>query len=473
MISLKTLLTKTCELHRNLRRSRTELEALKLRKFHKLVDYVQRKSPYYRRIIKENQIDPGHCRPEDFPVLNKSRLLANFDEIVTDRSVTLKGVKEFLAGSNDPKELFLDRYRVLHTSGSTGEVGYFVYSNKDWTRGILQLARQLDRTTSRPLSRRLRIAYFGAVNGHFAGVSMISVVESGLLSRLFRLSLNEVNSPLVNVVQRLNDFQPDILSGYTSALTMLAEQQLLGDLRISPLLVSGGGEAMSEDNRKILHNAFGCRVRNTYGASEFLVCGSSRTDGASMRLFDDDLIFEFHRDHSIVTNLFNYTLPLIRYRTDDVFQVHQRSPGSDDPYLVVDDIVGRREHMAVFTTETGGKDCISPFTVIDFFVPGVRRFQMRLLTETKFDFAICLEDNLDTDAREVAISQTRERWRDILAEKGMSNVQFDVTVVDKIPADPLTRKFRLIVRAPQDSSRQADSWRPDGASVDSVSLEVR
>ena len=463
MISIKTLLTKIGELRRNARCSRAELEALQLRKFRGLVRVAYQKSPYYRRIIKENRIDPAHCTPKDFPVLTKSCLLANFDEIATDRRVTMKAVKEFLAGSDDPNELFLNHFRVLHTSGSSGEVGYFVYSPEDWTRGIVQLARQLDRSSCRPLFHKRRVAYFGAVGGHFAGVSMISIVGNGLLNRLFDLSLSEVNSPLENVVSRLNNYQPTILSGYTSALIMLAEQQLQGKLRIAPTLVSSGGEAMSDEDRKLLENAFDCRVRNTYGASEFLVCGSSRPDGRTMQLYDDDLIFELHPDHSVITNLFNYTLPLIRYRTEDVFRI-QPSAGGRNPYLVVDDIVGRREQLAVFTTESGGQDSISPFTVIEFFVSGVRRFQMRLLNDREFEFAVCLESGLDADARESVIAATKLRWREILADKAMSNVRFSVVIVDSIPVDPLTGKFRLIVNSPRNSTGSACSLGSDKAS---------
>ncbi len=123
------------ELKRVAQLTRAELEAAKLAKFRRLVRYAQQRSPYYRRIIAERGIDVATCTPGDFPVLTKSLLMQHFDEIVTAPGVTKSAIADFLTRSHDPTELFLDRYRVIHTSGSSGEVGYFVYSKADWANG--------------------------------------------------------------------------------------------------------------------------------------------------------------------------------------------------------------------------------------------------------------------------------------------------------------------------------------------------
>ena len=69
-------------------------------------------------------------------------MMANFDGIVTDRRITKQGIAEFLSRSTDPNELLFDEFRVLHTSGTSGEVGYFVYSKPDWYRGMMVAGRQ-------------------------------------------------------------------------------------------------------------------------------------------------------------------------------------------------------------------------------------------------------------------------------------------------------------------------------------------
>src|SRR5277367_3455715 len=104
---------------------RAELEARKHRKFQLLVRHANANSPYYANLIRERGIDLETCRPSDFPVLTKTLLMANFDDIVTDRRITKKVVAEFLTRSSDPKELLFGETTVMHTSGTSGEVGYF------------------------------------------------------------------------------------------------------------------------------------------------------------------------------------------------------------------------------------------------------------------------------------------------------------------------------------------------------------
>src|SRR5262245_59965124 len=114
------------ELTRNQALSRAQLEELKLCKFRELVRHAQRNAPYYAQLIEERGIRVDSCTPQDFPTLTKTILMANFDRIVTDKRITKQGIAEFLTHSSDPNDLFLSRFRVLHTSGTSGEVGYFV-----------------------------------------------------------------------------------------------------------------------------------------------------------------------------------------------------------------------------------------------------------------------------------------------------------------------------------------------------------
>lgn len=80
---LITLIRKKIEIRRNTRLSRVELEASKLKKFRKLVKYINKHSPYYSNIIRERKINVRSCVPEDFPVIDKTILLDNFDDIIT------------------------------------------------------------------------------------------------------------------------------------------------------------------------------------------------------------------------------------------------------------------------------------------------------------------------------------------------------------------------------------------------------
>jgi phenylacetate-CoA ligase len=428
--------------------TRAEFEAHKLAKFRRLVRHAKARSPYYARLIAARGIDPETCVPTDFPPLTKSLLMANFDEISTVPVINKQAIADFLTRSNDPTERYLGKYRVLHTSGSSGEVGYFVYSPEDWTRGW-SFSQRPGTRRERPRRKRrgkFRLAFYGATDGHYAGVSAFASISRHPIAKfLIDVGLYEVNSPLPEIIAALNEFQPDMLSGYTTALKILAAKQREGVLELDSMIgIATAGEVTTANDKRILSEAFGCGVTNGYGSSEHLGMGMALPDSEDMVLYDDELIYELHDDHTFVTNLFNYTVPLIRYRMADILK-----PLADmsaySPYLAVESLVGRNEIQPVFRNRDGEEDFISPHTINEIFVPGLNRFQMHLTGPDEFRFLICPDPTLDDAARDACRTGVENRLREILDRKRMSNVSFGVETVDDLPVNPKTRKFQLIV----------------------------
>ena len=440
---------KAREHRRAARLTRAELEAAKLAKFRRLVRFVEPRSAYYRRVIAERRLDISNCTPADFPVLTKSLLMQHFDEIATAPGVTKSAIAEFLTRSHDPAELFLDRYRVIHTSGSSGEVGYFVYSPSDWARGTA-MRQQGGRPVRKAGAKgKFRLAYYAAIDGHYAGVTLISAIKSSLARFFVDLELFEVNDPLPDVVARLNEFQPEVLIGYTTALKILAAEQRRGALALTRVInVTTAGEITTSADMALLTETFGCPVVNSYGCSEHLGMGASPPGSDKIVLYDHDLCFELYADHTLVTNLFNYTLPLIRYRMADTLLPIPSEEHA--PYLVIENIVGRNELLPRFKNRDGVEDFVSPHTINEVFVAGVTRFQLHLTGDAEFRFMICLDSALDAAQRSAAAEAVGARLREILVRKRMDNVRFDVVPTDDLPVNPRTRKFQLIVdrRAP-------------------------
>ena len=431
--------------------ARAKLEAAKARKFRELARHALALSPYYANIIRERGIDLEVCTPADFPLLTKSLLMANFNDIVTDRRVTKQVIAEFLARSKDPKEKLFNRLTVMHTSGTSGEVGYFLYAPADY--GRLRSAAMRNRKAFRALFpkfglrlRRLRLAFYGATGGHFAGATGVASMQQGIRRLFIDARAYEVNTPLPEAIGKINEFQPDVLWGYTTALKMLGAEQRAGRLKIRPAAIAATGEMVTKADLEFLSSAFdGAGALSMYACTEHMLLGISNPDRETMTLFDDNLIFEFDQDHSVITNLFNFTLPLIRYRMSDILRPVS-APGAQR--IVIQNLVGRTEQMPLFVNTTGGKDFISPHTINEIFVEGVTRFQMRVTGPTSFRFPICVEPQLDGMQRAAAAAGVEARLREILAQKGLSNVTFEVPIVEDIPINERTRKFQLIVAAP-------------------------
>jgi phenylacetate-CoA ligase len=450
---LRTTLRTVREHRRNASLSREELEARKLVKFRRLVRHARERSPWYAEIIRERGIDVERCVPTDFPPLTKAELRPHFDRIVTDRRITRSAIADFLTRSHDPNDLFLGEFRVIHTSGSSGEVGYFVFSKQDWARGtagVLGEARARIRgTPGRPRRKggRQRLAFYGAIGGHFGGVTTVSAARQGLARLFVNVGLYEVNDPLPDTIAGLNHFQPDVLMGYTGGLMILADKQREGALDIAPRVISTVGESMGPMEKAALEESFGCVARNGYGCSEHLGMGVQIPGRGTLLLRDDELIYELHEDHCYVTNLFNHTLPLIRYRMSDILRPVATKTDPSSPYLEIESLVGRSEIMPRFVNTAGAEDFISPHTINEIFVAGVARFQMQLTGPDSFRFLVTLDASLDEEGRRKAALDVGRRLHEILGQKGLGNVRFEVVPVDEIPVNPRTRKFQLIVEA--------------------------
>jgi phenylacetate-CoA ligase len=431
-----------------MQQTRAELEAAKQQKFRALIRYACERAPYYANIIRARGLDVDTCRAGDFPVLTKAILMANFNDIVTDRRVSKEIIADFLTRSTDPRERLFNEITVMHTSGTSGEVGYFVYARPDYAR--LRAAAVRNREVYRGLLpgfgrrlRRLRLAFYGATGGHFAGVTGMASMQTGMQRLFVDARSFEVNTPLPLVVEGLNRFKPDALWGYTTALKMLGDEQRAGRLHIRPAAIAASGEMVTKADMQFLSAAFdGATALSMYACTEHLMLGISNPDGESMMLMDDNLIFEFYDDHSIITNLFNHTLPLIRYRMSDILRPIS-APGA--PRILIENLVGRTEQMPIFVNGRGTQDFISPHIINEIFVNGVTRFQMQITGPSSFQFPICVEEGLDEAQRATVVAGVGTRLAEILAQKGLSNVAFEVAIVADIPLNERTRKFQLIV----------------------------
>src|SRR5258708_1187239 len=77
------------------RQSREKLANAHQRKFRRLVRYIWRHSPFYRSLMEQRRLDPETCQVGDFPELTKQDLVEHFDEMVTDRRLSLRVIRDF------------------------------------------------------------------------------------------------------------------------------------------------------------------------------------------------------------------------------------------------------------------------------------------------------------------------------------------------------------------------------------------
>jgi phenylacetate-coenzyme A ligase PaaK-like adenylate-forming protein len=438
MKNLLTLAKSALDHKLNEKLTRHQLEARQLKKFRKLVAFVNERSPFYARVIEKNQIDIECCTPQNFPKITKTDLIKNFDDIITDPRVTQKEIMAFLSRSKNPADLFKDSFYVVHTSGSSGEIGYFVYAQHEWFKGLSNLLR------FQPSNLRKRIAFIGPIGGHYTGVS-IAISSQNLFSKyLLNSRVFDVNDSLQTIVEQLNQFQPHILISYPSILRLLAEQTRSGKLCIKPKLIKTSGEALLLGDRAFIEHTFQTPLVNIYISSENLIMGSGYPQQEGLVLFEDDLMFELKDDHVCVTNLYNYTMPLIRYTVADKL-VPKQLTKQRYPYMKVKEVLGRSEQDLRLVTTNGGEDAISHHILTEFFVQNLERFQIKRTSDSSFVFRIQASPHLDNLQKKKLFEDIQYELNQILNKKLMTNVQFSIEEVDSFRVNEKSGKFQLVV----------------------------
>ena len=221
----------------------------------------------------------------------------------------------------------------------------------------------------------LRLAFVGATDGPFA-----SIVSLQRLRRLNPWMAQHAQpfsflQPVRALVAQLQDWRPQVLSTYPSLAWLLAQEQRAGRLKLELEAVWTGGESLTPAVREVVERAFGCPVRNSYGASECLAIAFECACGA-LHLNADWVLLEpvddagrpvppgVTGDSVLLTNLANTLQPIIRYDLGDQVRLIDTvcacgSPlptlevqGRSDAVLTLRGARGRALHLAPLALTT-------------------------------------------------------------------------------------------------------------------------
>ncbi len=363
--------------------SADQLAAHRLRQLRAIVAHAIVRSPWHHeRLAGVDLVHLDEDSLRELPTMTKRDLMDNFDRIVTDPRLTLARVNAHFETIEESGYLF-DRYTAITSGGSSGERGVFLYDWEAWATFWLGCFRYLLRAkqSDRELAGRpVKIAWVMA--GHFTHATAAlgrTFANPNVVSYRFPVTL-----PVGEIVDGLNEVQPDFVNAYPSALHLLSFEAQAGRLRISPRRVQSAAEPLLPEIRAAAEAAWGMRVGNLYGTSEgggvATPCDERRT-----HLSEDLMIVEpVDADGRPVapgepaakiylTNLYNRAMPLIRYEiTDEVTVLREPCPcGSAhrcvaDIYGRLDDTFfyeGRPAHPHLFRTALGRRERIVEYQV--------------------------------------------------------------------------------------------------------------
>ncbi len=152
-----------------------------------------------------------------------------------------------------------------------------------------------------------------------------------LASRLAPVRLQDsslvgpVDELFLQTLVQVLDAGPVVLRGYPSRLCEVVIALHHHPSRLNPEAIQAvmtTGECCFEAQRSLLQTTFSAPIINEYGCQESGLSGLSCPEGERLHLDGDRCFYEVIDGQLLTTDLYNYTLPMVRYSSGDVLDFY-------------------------------------------------------------------------------------------------------------------------------------------------------
>jgi phenylacetate-CoA ligase len=384
---------------------RNRIEAKQVKNLRRLVQKAREKSPYFHELYAHLP-DTNLITLNDLPVTSKIDLMGNFDNWLTDRSLTLAQVREYM-DNMDNIGVPIGQYAVFRTSGTSGEPTVVVVPSSvlEFVYG-LSLARQFGQSMMLDKAQRAGAnMMISGGNGHFAGAGLGKLMQL-LAPRLAKQSTPvPVGQLIEKTVKQLNGVgQIGSIVTYPSMLQILTREQEVGRLEIEPKLLKVAGETFTPELRKRVEKAFPSLelgIIDTYACTECLFM-AYECDCGRKHVLEDWVILEAVDENyqpvpdgelsttALLTVLSNHVQPYIRYDIGDRLRFYRDPCACGSPFRSFQ-IEGRQA-----TVVHVGNVSLSPLA-FDLEHESAQRVQLVQTTEFVFEVRAELLDHENPD----------------------------------------------------------------------------
>ncbi len=405
--------------------SKEKISQHQLQRLKKLLQHAYAKSSYYKEVFDAHNIVVSDIQTiqdlSKLPFLTKSDVVGRFNDIVSVNNNFLISEKT--------------------TGGSTGQA-VTILKNAD------ALARERAATWR---SYKWAGVGIGDSQARFWGTPLVvgqrlkyKLID--LIANRKRFSAFDINEERLKLFfNELKKFRPSYLYGYVSIIEVFSKYVSDNNLKLpsSTKSVITTSEVLSKKSRKFIEEALNIKVFNEYGCGEVGSIAHECEEGA-MHVMDDNLILEIIPDvkgstsgEIVVTDLFNYAMPIIRYKLGDYASVSDKDCACGRTLKTIGNVHGRAYDCII--TEDGKlyhpEIVMYIFEAIKDIIGGIRQFQV--IQETSNTLCVKLVvDNVDIDYVEKYIDK---EFKSKLHHGIVSRFEY----VDIIPREK-SGKLRLI-----------------------------
>lgn len=428
-----TFLTYLQEAESNQWKSPKEIRAIQQRKLQRLLESASQHVPYYRRLFQEQGID---LRKWDESLFEKIPLLTKLIIQKEENTLLAEGVdrgqllsKQSSGSTGVPTKVYLDTDRAHHSWAYN--LRHNRWAGYDWGCRVGSLWGTPDHAVSDDVPKGWKER----------SVRTLKDTITGRIRELYLNPFNYSEEEMADYVQRLQEFRPHILLGYSNSLHALAQfVQARGvSVRVSRGIITGG-ETLLPEARHALEEVFHSRVYDRYGTREVDIIASECEQG-QLHLNEDNLLVEILPEPGletggrvVVTDLNNFVMPLIRYDLGDIASFSPEPCRCGRGLAVLSRVQGRySEH---FKTRDGRIISGYWFNILVRKIPGLQKYQVRQTDYEAFRFLLVCDPLPEPEA----IRRMEEEVRELFG----SSSTFDIQFVEDIPTAG-TGKYHYLI----------------------------
>ncbi|MHA6203854.1 phenylacetate--CoA ligase family protein [Dyella soli] len=404
-----------------------QLAALQWDRLKRLLEHCHREVPYYRRRWRELGVTPADIRSMDdyarLPLLTREEMCEHREELKADS--------------------WRDRLLYKQTGGTTGEPMTLGYTRESHDRRIAVMWRGYAWAGSRMGRRTMYL--WGHLGEDPRAQRWKERLYNAALARRMVNSFHMSEANMAEYAQAVDDYRPDILVGYVSALVRLAEWLEATGRRVHrPQAILCCAETLHEFQRDLIERAFGTHAYNTYGCREVMLIASECEHRHGLHINVDHLVIELEKPaHAlpdartgevVITDLFNYGMPLLRYVNGDMATAATGSCPCGRGLPLLSRVDGRVVDM--IRTPDGRSLPGVFFPYLMGTTEGVTGFQLIQRRLDRLDLTVARGEGFNDDS----VARIRHEIQKALGD----GIELELHLVDKIP---LTRsgKTRLTI----------------------------
>lgn len=309
-----------------------------------LIGYAYANVPYYHRSMKKMGIRPDNIRTlsdlQRMPIISKGIVLNNFDEFVSNHYADGKGIR-------------------LKSGGTTGKVFHSIKSMDSKSVGWATAFRAWGWAGMKYGDKHVTLAGSSLIPGRNT-----SLFKRGrnIIERNLPLSATHMSPAMMDKYAKdIERFRPKFIRGYPSSIFTFAKHlSEHSNYSIRPEAIFVTAEMLFQHQRKFIEEMFGCDVFDHYSNPESGADGYECGEHTGLHMSSESAIMEFldrdasesvddgERGEIVSTDLWNYDMPFIRYRTEDIGVPAEDSCNCGRKLPLIESLVGRATDILEF-----------------------------------------------------------------------------------------------------------------------------